>query len=503
MPTLRYTLLACALASPLACIPELELDVPENLPQRVHFRTATESFNAHWYLALRDGRIWVKGNEETGNRDADWELLGATGRPEGGGLVRFDEPTWIDEISADGVHVQALSDAGVFYRGSNLQTDVRRSLTWTDKWGWPAGDGEGLVAEFGTERGWDVSDSHPSNVAEYSDINDQDHSVGLGVAHLYRLGPEGRRIYFNDWWLPNDWSRQICGPERGALQALNLSASGSTLFVVGAGGAMYTRLYDFDTAGENDLYTYSYVVEGPAGTTRALPAEPWRRQPDIEDGRATSRITIFQDGKGSSARVLRVEGARDGVVGYFAKRIDDDYWVFHETGAEVAGPFLDELPPPPVAEPGGATLSATLSRESSELTLDVVVHDFDIVCSPARVTLRAGDGVLTAGGEPVELTLHHVHTLVDEPRATDYWDDGTPATIRAALLVPSAVQQIDDAAALLRVTELLDGREVINLVGEATPTGLELTEIRRSMSFRVPAEEKGYAGELFGLVAGP
>ena len=79
MPTLRYTLLACALASPLACIPELELDVPENLPQRVHFRTATESFNAHWYLALRDGRIWVKGNEEPGNRDADWELLGATG----------------------------------------------------------------------------------------------------------------------------------------------------------------------------------------------------------------------------------------------------------------------------------------------------------------------------------------------------------------------------------------------------------------------------------------
>lgn len=483
----------------LGCRAEEDVPRPDDLPERVLFRTATESFNSHWYLALRDGRIWVKANEETGARTGDWELLGASGLPEGSGLVRFPAPTAIAEISADGVHVHAISTDGVFYRGSNLQTDVRGWLTWTDRWGWPAARGEGITTEFSTERGWSVSDAHPSNVANYTDGNGQQHSVGLGVAHVYRLGPDGRRVFFNDWWLPNDWSRQICGPDRGRFRARNLSASGSTLFVIGGDGALYTRLYDFDTAGENPLYTYSFIVEGPAGTTRALPAEPWRRQPDI-DGQITDRITIFQTGKGNAARTLRVEGSRDGEVGVFFKEIEADAWSFEATGAELAGSTLS----PDGDEPGNAAdaaLLGSLSRQSSEVEVDLVLDDFNVVCSPARVRLQSGGETLTAGGEPIALTLHHVHTLVEEARPMEYWLDGAPAAIRAALVVPDGLDGIDDPDARDAVLSLLDGREVINFVGTATAETVELSEIPGSMSFRVPSNEKGRKGELYGLTA--
>jgi hypothetical protein len=483
----------------LGCRAEEDVPRPDDLPERVLFRTATESFNSHWYLAVRDGRIWVKANEETGRRTGDWELLGASGRPEGDGLVRFPEPTAIEEISADGVHVQAISSDGVLYRGSNLQTDVRGWLTWTDRWGWPAGRGDGLTTEFSTERGWAVSDSHPSNIKSYTDGNGQQHSVGLGVAHMYRLGPGGQHIFFNDWWLPNDWSRQICGPDRGRFRALNISASGSTLFLIGGGGELYTRLYDFDTAGENPLYTYSFIVDGPAGTTRALPAEPWRRQPDI-DGEITSRITIFQTGAGNAARTLRVEGRRDGETGFFSKNIDEESWSFESTGVALIEAVVqpEAGAPSPAAD---AALSGTLSRQSSDEELELVLSDFNVGCSPAQVQLRLGGETITANGEPLTMSLHHVHTLVEEARPTSYWLDGLAAEIRAALVIPAGLDSIDDAEARILVMGLLEERQVINFVGTATPESVELSEIPGSMAFRVPANEKGTKGQLYQLRA--
>ncbi|MBU1535604.1 hypothetical protein KKF84_09800, partial [Myxococcota bacterium] len=74
-------------------------------PERVHFRTATRSFNRQWYVALHEGQIWVKPNEEVTGSVADWQLLGNTGRPESGQFPNFGVPETITEISADGVHL--------------------------------------------------------------------------------------------------------------------------------------------------------------------------------------------------------------------------------------------------------------------------------------------------------------------------------------------------------------------------------------------------------------
>lgn len=83
----------------------------------------------------------------------------------------------------------------------------------------------------------------------------------------------------------------------------------------------------------------------------------------------------------------------------------------------------------------------------------------------------------------------------------DYWEQGTPATVRGALVIPGDVTRVDDPEALAAVLALLGGRSVVNFEGEATPTGLALEEIPRARPFRVPYAEKGRRGQLFLLTA--
>lgn len=180
------------------------------------------------------------------------------------------------------------------------------------------------------------------------------------------------------------------------LDTHDRSASASTVFVVGEQGKLYTRLYDFDTGGENRLLTYSYIIEGPSGTTRKLPAEGWRAQPD-PPGRITPRITIFQDGQGNAARVLRVEGTVDDVGGYFEKHIYDDEWVFHQTDDIVQGPFLDSVGASPSRSPDDMPeMAGTLTRVGQELGVELL--DLNMICSPARARLLWGGAPSPPGG---------------------------------------------------------------------------------------------------------
>jgi hypothetical protein len=272
-------------------------------------------------------------------------MLGRTGLPEGGGIVRFPSPERIVSLSADGTHLQALSSAGVFYRGDDFRNRDLGGFNWTDRWGGFFAGGPGLKEEISAARGWSVMDAHPFQVGEYEDRLGTVHGIGAGTAHLYLLDPDGRRLRFNDWWLPPDWSRQICLPERGTFTAVTMSVSAATLMVLDAGGRVFTRLYDFDTSGEDDLLPYSYLITGSSGFTRALPAEDWRRQPDITGGRITRRIAIFQNGKGNAARVLRVEGEKEGASGFYFKAIFDEAWSFEETGLPLRGEPLGDPAP--------------------------------------------------------------------------------------------------------------------------------------------------------------
>ncbi len=471
--------------------------IAAELPDRVLFRTATRSFNQHYYVALHQGQIWVKPNSEAAvAAEGPWRVLGDSGLPEGGSLPRFGAPQSIVELSADGIHLHALSAQGHFYRGDNLTNSwlVEGTFNWTDRWGWPLGEGPGMSAQWSPTLGWSVSDSHPLGVGHYEDLNGTQHPVGLGVAHIYRLGPDGRRVHFNDWVLPNDWSRQICGPQRGTFTAVNISASASTIFLLGADGRMFTRLYDFDTGGENPLLTYSYIVPEASGTTRRLPAEPWHEQPSIGEGEVTTRITIFRDGQGNAARGLRVEGTRQGQTGFFFKQIYDTEWQFEVTDRPLEAPLVTPAPAAPPAPDDQAMTGALTSDGGGTLALQV--DDFNIHCSPSHVRLSVGGAPVTVAGQPLEMELHHVHTLVTHSRDTLYWQAGEAAPVQAALLIPHTISQIDAPAARQAVVAMLGGRAVVNLLGSVGTSGATLSEIMWSEPFRVPAEEKALFGGL-------
>lgn len=451
----------------------------DELPDQVYFRTAKQSFNKQWYVALKDGLIYFKPNELMGQAPGQWKKVGGTGLPSGSNIVRFPAPTTIVEISADGTWLHALSDKGIFYRGTNFEGDPAGLLfSWTDKWGHPGGEGSGMVTEWPTTHGWSVSDSQPPGVKEYTDANGSVHSVGNGVAHLYRLGPTGRTIFYNDWWLPNDWSRQFCPPNRGTFTAENISASGSTTFLISRQGEMYTRLWDFDTGGEDDLLEYSYIKSNDK--VRFLPAEPWQRQPNITDGLITRNITIFQTGVGNAARMLRVEGVKDGKTGFYYKNIYDANWSFQETGLSVCGPFMNEpAEPPPI--PAGINMKGTLSHNGS---LEIELLDFDIVCSPATLRFYDGGVIVTAGGQPFELPFHHVlgmsgPSLTMPIRPTEFWLNGDPALMRGALIPPSAqtLQTLDDAGARDAISKFFGTKKAINFKGSATLTKIQMEEI--------------------------
>ncbi|MDP1827871.1 MAG: hypothetical protein Q8L48_31645 [Archangium sp.] len=473
------------------------------------FRTKTSSFNKRWFVALKRGQIYVKPNTDTGEAPGPWKLLGTTGVPSGPGLTHFDPPVEISEISADGTWLHALSPAGVFYRGTDFTQDVHSNFSWSDAWGHPAATGTGMIAEFPTTHGWSVSDSQGPGVHHYEDRLGTVHSVGLGVAHLYRLGADGRSLFFNDWWLPNDWSRQICLPDRGTFVAENLSTSASTNFIIGTQGRMYTRLYDFDTAGENDTLEYSFAITSAVGNVRALPAEDWRLQPEITDGLITGKITLFQDGQGNAARVLRVEGVRQGRTGFYFKHINDTAWSFEETGHRVCGPFLNAAgrtaPPPEAPADVGLKGSLSVNRWNGRSSVEVRLRNFNIFCSPAEAQLVVDGNIVTVGGQPLVLPFHHVHSMSLVKRPTDYWDHGAAAVIRAAMLVPATLTQIDDPVARQKVMALLEDRKVINFKGTATKTQLNLAEMTwlDPLVGVVPGNEKTDPGNELELVATP
>jgi hypothetical protein len=104
---------------------------------------------------------------------------------------------------------------------------------------------------------------------------------------------------------------------------------------------MFTRLYDYDTSGQNPVLAYSYRRESrketPRGSVRSLPAENWRKQPPI-NAEITDCITIFQNGQGNSSFELCVEGLdAEGHTGYYHKQIYDRTWDFCRTDAPLSG----------------------------------------------------------------------------------------------------------------------------------------------------------------------
>jgi len=277
-------------------------------------KTSACTFTPRYEIRLTDGRLYRRPVSA-----GQWN--------------RLDTPFGaVREISADGDNLIAVTaDRRVHY--AKLY-----DMKWTGKWGKPAAKPLYLPIN----RAWAISHLNETDAGGYEDPSGKFIPAGTGVTTLYVLSPDGLHLNYADPWLMPDFLHRIPMPERGCFRAAAMSASGSIIFLINAQGRMYTRLADFDTTGADPRFPYTFRDADGTSNIIKLPAEQWRRQPDITTGRLTSAITIITDGRGNAGRLLRVQGTdRYGLMGYYHKHIFDDTWKFVPSAQAQAAPFLD------------------------------------------------------------------------------------------------------------------------------------------------------------------
>ena len=376
-----------------------ELELPLDFP----LRTTSETFNRRYSFVTRGGAIYVRSREDAANAWRELPLPACiAGR--------------VAEISVDDDELIALDDARRVYTMDNALKGGA-FFSWSSRWGTPFWGGPGYALPKVNTWSWSVIS--PAEDETWTDPAGNQTRVGKSkVSHIWGLRRGGQRLTFWDPWLPLDESYEMCGPHRGRFRAVNLSASGSFVFVIGRRGDLFTRLYDFDISGHNDLFfNYSYEDQRGKGDGAPiqLPAASWVEQPKIP-GKITSAISIHKLGTAAIHRILRVEGRRRGVSGYWerdAAAAPSEPWVFHPTGLPLQGR--------PLRNPRRDTSRFKLGpSETRRYRSGDDWIDYNVYCSPARVRV---------GGKT--LTLHHVDGLRQRPRSRGL--DDVPRAQYAAL----------------------------------------------------------------------
>jgi hypothetical protein len=343
-----------------------------SLPARVDLRTATTSFNRLYEFAVGGGRLYARGRGTA----VAWRLVPLP--------LCFDGR--LAEIAVDDDELIGLDAGRRIYTMDNALKDPLL-WNWTSRWGTPFWLGPGFALPVTQAWSWTVI----SKVEDHNWTDPAGNRTAIGdgkVSHIWGLRPGGQRLTFWDPWLPLDESYEMCGPLRGRFRAVNLSTSGSEIFVIGERGDMFTRLYDFDLSGHDDLF-FSYAYEDQRGKGDGapiqLPAAPWVAQPKIP-GAITSTISVHKEGVDALHRVLRVEGAQGATTGYWERDVASPAsagWTFHATGMPLTGRMLDNPARDTSAEGQGDSEDTRWVMHSG--SVDAVLEDFNVYCSPARL----------------------------------------------------------------------------------------------------------------------
>ena len=371
---------------------------PGLLPDAVAMRTQATTFNRLYEFATANGAIYGRVRESGDPwREVPVPLCFA-GR--------------VASISLDDDELIALDTAGRIFGLDNVLKDPD-AFNWTSRWGPPfwTGPGYQLPADL---KAWSWSVISPVEDVNWTDPAGNRTAIGAGkVSHIWGLRRGGRRMTFWDPWLPLDESYEMCGPHRGRFRAVNISASGSWVFVIGRRGDLFTRPYDFDLSGHDAFFfNYSYDDQRGAGDGAPiqLPAAPWTEQPKIR-GRITDAISVHKVGVDMVHRILRVEGRRHGETGYWERDVADPPsagWRFHATGLPLSGR--------PLRNPAADTSARGLARGEDHRyamsgdPISGVLRDYNVYCSPAHLRIREH-------GTAKRYLLHTADALRQAPRA--------------------------------------------------------------------------------------
>jgi hypothetical protein len=425
------------------------------LPQTVALRGPTETFNSRYQFATRDGNLYVR--RASGVADPD-------------GWRQMPLPSCLDgrvaTISADDDELIAIdADRRVFVMDNALKGPAL--FNWTRRWGMPFWTGQGRTLPDGVVA-WSWSVLSPAEDRTWTDDAGNAHGVGNDkVSHIWALRTGGQRLTFMDPWLPIDDSYEMCAPRGGRFRSVNLSASGSTVFVIGRHGDLYTRLFDFDLSGSDGVffdYSYEPQRKGAPNAPIQLPSPAWVHQPKVP-GRITSAISVSKVGVGAIHRTLRVEGVdKAGQTGYWEKDVTakrSSAWRFHATGRPLSGPLLTSDPKRDTSARDFGPRPGIAYRGTFD-GVRISVDGFDPHCTPSRLTL-------SAGGQRVDLVLHAADGLRGEVRSSQL--DDRPRSLYGDIEIPRPVlARLDRQPAAIRrlIDRVLHGQRFTDVPLVAT-----------------------------------
>ncbi len=437
------------------------------LPERVDLKSATASSNRNYYFGLKGGKLYVKPNYERTGKKGSWQHVPAPACLDGD----------IEWIGADDDELIAINSKKQIF-GMDQALSIPSRFNWTSRWGFPFWNGDGFTVPADSPA-WSWTVISPRESRYWTDPAGNRHDVGEGkVSHILSVSSDRRRITMNDPWLPRDRSYEVCTPRRGTFKVRNISTSGSVLFVIGGSGDMYTRLWDFDIAGlDNVFFHYSYADQrGVTKPVIQLPGAGWVQQPKVP-GKITDRISLTTQGLGTEHRTMRVEGRNaKGVPGFWEKDLYDlnrgsSEWKFTPTPkAKVTGsPIRNSLADTsargagPVEEyryvlAGGGSYSAE-------------IPDFDVYCN--RSVLR----VNLAEGKSLDLDLYMDDIVRTEPRNRGI--DDTSRWVRGTIAVNDSARKL--AAQNSEAREFIEGvlgdKQFTETYVDATTSAIKMTDL--------------------------
>lgn len=437
--------------APLSCVPvhdnepaatnaqdfdELPLARVAGLPTRVDMRDNTSSYNRKWEITLKDGQLYTRPRHST----QAWRLAPMPSCLRG----------QLIGVSMDAEEIVALDRNGWVYTMFEAQEN-------TAEWYWKTAWGSLLRAEDGFQ----MANTHPSqwslsiiNIDDdkyYTDKDGVTHHISLaGCTQLLELSPDGHHLFSHDPWLPNDYSYEWGTPVQSRFIAQSVSASGSVALITNKYGDLYTRMWDYDySGGDPAQFRYTFTKDtsrheaanwfdqrlNPTSPKIRVPVPDWTQQPKIP-GEITDRLSVESVAVGSSQRLLKVEGRKNGVTGYWKKMLNDRHWTFVPTGLPLRGTLLENSPRDRTMDTL-APASPLNYRGKLPADASLTVPHFAYQSPHQPVTL-------TVGGKSYPITMHTVYGRLgtmasQELFAHSYGVTQQPRRYAIAFELPSAV----------------------------------------------------------------
>ena len=407
------------------------------LPKAVYLRDNTQSFSAKWEIALLDGTLYVRHR----GKNEPWREAPMPKALKG----------HIKGISMDKDVCTCVDENDWIYTCENMFKEPK-DWYWLKSYGNLLRTGDSFQLGNTQPGKWSAAILNAKEDKIFTGSDGRQHALTpASCSEVFYVDPQnpGNLVYV-DPWLPRDSSHTAGSPCHARFRIESLSASGNTVLVTNKYGDLYLRDVDYDMSGGDPLqYRYSWddqTGKKDAGSwiqnrlddsTAAvhLPSPYWQKVPKVP-GTITNRISIETTGTGSQARLLKVEGRKDGRTGYWEMPRGGSAWTFHPTDEPLKGTVLqnsaEDTSNRDLLPASGKTYFGTLPNTRVKLQLN------DFAWNDSRQ-----NAVLQVGSERIPVSFYNEYGNLGTVSTMEFSEhaEGAPRNYTACIELPADAKQ--------------------------------------------------------------